>query len=118
MAQNVINPQDLTGAQKARLEAEAAAQKQEAAKRMSMVTEAASNVSDKVINLATGSVETVGEDGKPVTVKVPKKKMRVNTSLENVTIGHGTDYTFVPGQMYEVDEDVYRYLDEKGFVWH
>jgi hypothetical protein len=116
MAVNVGNPQDLTGRKKAQLEAELAEQRKEAASRMAMVTAQAEAAKDEVIDLV-GS-EAPAEDGKTVSVAEPTKKMRVNTTLENVTIGHGTNYNFEIGQTYKVKESVYDYLDELGFVWH
>lgn len=109
-----INPQDLTGKRKAELAATHAAEQKEAAKRMATITAQAAEVSEGVIDLA-GPTSVVVND---VEVKVPTKEMRVNTLLENVTIGHGTDYTFEPGQRYTVTKHVYDYLDELGFVWH
>jgi len=119
MAVNVGNPQDLTGRKKAQLEAEAAEQRKEAASRMAMVTAQAEEAKHDVIDISgPDSVEQQGEDGKVVSVATPKKKMRVNSTLEAVTIGHGTNYNFEVGQTYKVDAHVYDYLDELGFVWH
>jgi hypothetical protein len=109
-----INPQDLTGKKKAELAAAHAAEQKAAAKRMATVTAEANEVSDDVIDLSGPAKITVND----VEINVPKKKMRVNTLLENTTIGHGTDFTFEPGQYYKVDQHVYDYLDELGFVWH
>jgi bisphosphoglycerate-dependent phosphoglycerate mutase len=110
-----INPQDLTGKRKAELAAKFAEEQKEAAKRSSMITAQASEVSDEVVDLSGDDSVLSPED---VEVRVPKKELRVNTLLENVTIGWGTNYTFEPNQKYKVTKDVYDYLDEKGFVWH
>lgn len=48
----------------------------------------------------------------------PVKTIRLNTTLENVTIGVGTDYSFVEGQQYRVPAHVADYLEELGYVWH
>ena len=113
MAVNVVNPQDLTGRQKAELEAKAAAERKDAAQRLSMVT--AQAVAEKAGTIDLSSADA-GDDA--VSVAQPKKTLRVNTKLEQVTIGHGTSYDFEVGQKYKVDADVYAYLDERGFVWH
>lgn len=120
MAVNVGNPQDLTGRKKAQLEAELAEQRKEAAQRMSMVTAQAEKAKDDEIDLTGQRTPEVyeSEDGEPVSVAKPTRKMRVNTTLENVTIGHGTNYNFEVGQVYKVESDVYDYLDDLGFVWH
>lgn len=109
-----INPMDLTGRKKAELAEKHAQEQAEAAKRMSTVTAAAEERKNEVIDLSGDDTETVSG----VERANPKKHLRVNTKLENVTIGHGTDFNFEPGQKYKVDEHVYNYLDELGFVWH
>lgn len=65
--------------------------------------------------------QTVGEtpiqeqgvlDGKKAVV------IRVNTDLEDVTIGAGNNYTFLEGQRYKVPLHVAQHLEEKGFIYH
>lgn len=108
------NPQDLTGRKKAELAAAHQAEQQAAAQRMSTITAQAEQKKTETIDLSGDDTKTV-ED---VEVKVPKVELRVNTTLENVTIGHGTNYDFEVGQKYKVTKDVYDYLDDLGFVWH
>ncbi|WP_020142223.1 hypothetical protein [Terracoccus sp. 273MFTsu3.1] len=109
-----INPQDLTGRKKAELAATHAAEQKAAAQRMATITAEAKEVKEGVIDVS-GPNSVVVDD---VEVKVKKTELRVNTLLENTTIGHGTNYTFEPGQKYKVEQHVYDYLDELGFVWH
>lgn len=45
-------------------------------------------------------------------------EIRVNTDLEEVTIGAGTNFSFKEGQRYKVPQHVYDHLEEKGYVWH
>lgn len=45
-------------------------------------------------------------------------EIRVNSTLENVTIGQGTDYTFEEGRRYKVPQHVADHLEERGLVWH
>lgn len=108
-----MNPQNLTGRRKAELEAERAEEQRAAAKRMSLITAQAEERKDEVVDLTKGDTVVDG-----VKVAERTKKMRVNTTLEHVTIGHGTEYNFEVGQTYKVPESVYTYLDKKGFVWH
>lgn len=44
--------------------------------------------------------------------------IRVNTTLEDVTIGAGTNFTFNEGQRYRVPIHVANHLEEKGYVYH
>ena len=112
MAVNVSNPQDLTGKIKAKKEAEVAEQRREASRRMTMVNQQIEESNSEPVDLTTD----LGDD--VVDVARPAKEMRVNTKLEDVTIGRGTNYNFEIGQTYKVDADIYDYLDERGFVWH
>lgn len=119
MAVNVGNPQDLTGRIKAEKEAALAEERKSAAARMSMVTAQADEAKKQTVDLSSGgTVEKTNDEGGTVSVAKPTKKMRVNTNLESVTIGHGNTYNFEIGQTYKVDADVYDYLDDLGFVWH
>lgn len=51
------------------------------------------------------------DEGKAVVI-------RVNTDLEDVTIGVGNNYSFYEGQRYRVPLHVAQHLEEKGYVWH
>lgn len=42
--------------------------------------------------------------------------MRVNTDLEDITIGKDNHYSFYVGTPYKVPAHVYQHLDEKGYV--
>jgi hypothetical protein len=42
----------------------------------------------------------------------------VNTSIENMTYGHGQHYDFVEGQRYKAPKDLYDHLDGLGYIWH
>ena len=120
MAINVTNPQDMTGAAKIRLEAEAAEKQKDARSRMAMSAQKATALKEGTIDLTAGEtvIEPDEDSGEPIVVAERTKKLRVNIPLEDVTIGHGTNYTFEPGQRYKVPGHVYDYLDAKGFVWH
>lgn len=45
-------------------------------------------------------------------------KFRANTTVENLTYGHGTDYNFEEGRQYVVPRYLYLHLEEKELVWH
>lgn len=47
----------------------------------------------------------------------PSRTIRINATLESVTIGAGNHYTFNEGEKYTVPADVADHLEEKGFVW-
>jgi hypothetical protein len=46
------------------------------------------------------------------------KVIRVNTTLEEVTIGVGTSFNFEEGKQYRVPAHVAAHLEEKGYIWH
>ena len=50
-------------------------------------------------------------------VESPSEVIRVNTTLENVTIGYRTNYNFIEGRKYRVPKNVADVLKEKGYVW-
>lgn len=54
----------------------------------------------------------------PVVVSGGQKKIRVNSKLEDVTIGQGNHFTFEEGKTYLVDAHVAQHLEEKGYVYH
>jgi len=53
-----------------------------------------------------------------VEVVEPTREFRVNTKIENMTIGHGNSYDFEEGRTYRVLKHVYDRLEELGYVWH
>ena len=48
----------------------------------------------------------------------PFRTIRINSTLEAVTIGAGNHYTFAEGEKYRVPAHVADHLEEKGYVWH
>lgn len=103
------NPRDVTG-RKAAIMAEAHAEELKArAKQMSTVTAAVDVEPD-----ADGPEISVGD----VEVGTPTKKLRVNTDVEDLTFGAGTNYSFYRGQTYSVPAALWEHLEEKGLVWH
>ena len=118
------SPTDFTGREKARLEAENAAAVAAAQERMATVAAKVAQVSDEVIDMtATGQpastvVESSDEEVVIVEPEVKTVEMRVNTDIDNMTLGAGNHYSFKQGQKYRVTSDVYDWLDEQGYVWH
>jgi hypothetical protein len=115
---------DLTGKLKAELTAEHAQELEERAAQMTMATASIQAGKDEVIDLTAPKpapeVESVGdvEVSDVVTIEDDLVNFRVNTTLEQVTIGVGNNYDFVEGQQYRAPRWVYRHLDEKGVVFH
>ncbi|MDP9870331.1 MULTISPECIES: hypothetical protein [Streptosporangium] len=83
--------------------------------------EIAANAS-RISTMTPPTVVDYGDDelelSDTVEVSAATKRLRVNTDLENITIGQGTDYTFLRGQTYTVPINVWNRLEEIGFVYH
>lgn len=122
MPRQTANPRDLTGLQAERLATQQAREVKEAQSRMSVVTpvEFDSEVYDTPEPIFADQSEVEpSEDGTTVVeVKVPRRKMRVNADLEDVTIGAGNTVSFFVGHLYDVPAPLYDHLEEKGYVWH
>jgi hypothetical protein len=62
-------------------------------------------------------VHVVGDE--PGTLRqAPARTIRINSTLESVTIGAGNHYTFNEGEKYTVPAHVAEHLESKGYVWH
>lgn len=115
------NPKDLTGTRKRVLMDQHQKEIEEAQQRLSM------NAAQRKADLETPI--TLGPDGRevrevevvdpsvPVNIEPEWVRIRVSDTLEHVTIGQGTDYSFEEGQVYEVPMHVARHLDRIGYVW-
>jgi hypothetical protein len=53
-----------------------------------------------------------------VHVEKPKRTFRVNTDIENMTFGVGTNYNFKAGQKYTVDKALFDHLVRLGYVYN
>lgn len=114
---------DFTGKIKADNTAEHAKEVEERAATMTMATASIEAAKDEVIDLTASKpapeVESVGDvEVSPVTVEDDLVNFRVNTTMEQVTIGAGNHFDFVEGQQYRAPRWVYKHLDEKGVVYH
>jgi hypothetical protein len=100
-----------------------------------MAARVQAEASNEVVDLTGQPVEALPAEGETTTdvveqpwetvgeVPAPREAdgtvvLRVNTDLEDVTIGAGNNYTFMEGQAYRVPRHVYDHLEEKGYVWH
>lgn len=114
---------DMTGRIKADNTAEHAAELEERAATMTMATAAIAAAKDEVIDLTeprpAPEAENVGDvELSEVTVEDDVVNFRVNTTLEQVTIGVGNHMDLVEGQQYKAPRWIYKHLDEKGVVYH
>jgi hypothetical protein len=123
MARTQTRHGDFTGKVKADNTAEHARELEERAATMSMATASIEAAKDEVIDLTAPKpepeAESVGDvEVSAVTVEDDLVTFRVNSSLEQVTIGVGNHLDFVEGQQYRAPRWVYKHLDEKGIVYH
>ena len=114
---------DFTGKVKEQNTAEHAKEIEERAAEIAMATASIEAAKDEVIDLTeqkpAPEVENVGDvEISPITVEDDVVSFRVNTTLEQVTIGVGNHYDFVEGQQYKAPRWIYKHLDEKGVVYH
>jgi len=130
------SPADHTGAQRDKLEKEHAEELARRAEELGMATAAAQAANDEVVDYtsqsdgvrevgaeemglvaADGAVVVGGEE--PVIVDSDRGvEIRINTDLDEVTIGAGNNYSFKEGQRVRVPAHVAAHLEEKGYVWH
>lgn len=123
MARTQTRHGDFTGKVKADNTAEHARELEERAATMSMATASIEAAKDEVIDLTAPKpepeAESVGDvEVSAVIVEDDLVTFRVNTTLEQVTIGVGNHLDFVEGQQYRAPRWVYKHLDEKGVVYH
>ena len=114
---------DLTGKIKETNSAAHAKEIEERAAEMAMATASIEQAKDEVIDLTepkpAPEVESVGDvEVSPITVEDDLVNFRVNTTMEQVTIGAGNYFDFVEGQQYRAPRWIYKHLDEKGVVYH
>lgn len=117
----IPSPRDFTGHQKAVNETAAKEAQQQTAQAVTLAT-AAREQKNREVQVVGSPREVLIADpdnpGQEIAAPEKMKKLRVNTDLENVTIGWGNNYSFFVGQKYKVPQHVYDHLEEKGYVWH
>ncbi|MFE6745959.1 hypothetical protein ACFVGM_08920 [Kitasatospora purpeofusca] len=120
------NPRDLTGTRKAALVKERAQEIAEAQQRLSM--QSAQRRADLETPVVLGpdgrqvqDIQVVPADdaveAPPVEIRPEWATIRVTDTLEHVTIGQGTAFSFEEGQVYRVPRHVAEHLDRLGYVW-
>ena len=134
MVKQSNRPGDFTGQAKAKLAKEhaeaVAARGDELAMMEAAEAEAAQNrvtdytageqpvILDSVEDLAAAEEELLLDSDAVSLREQPHRTIRINSDLENVTIGAGRHFTFREGEKYKVPADVAEHLEEKGYVWH
>lgn len=117
------NPRDLTGTRKQQLLVERAKEVEEAQQRLSMQSVQRKRDLDTPVTLgadgrALHEVEIVDpSEAGPVEIEPDWATIRVTDTLEHVTVGQGTDFSFEEGQVYKVPMYVAKHLDRLGYVW-
>jgi hypothetical protein len=118
MATSKAKPTDATGRQREAQQAAFAEEQAEAAQTLSMATaQKAIALETEVIdatvpNRATVIVDEptiVASEGKTVTIRVVE-------DIEGMTFGAGNFFSFKAGQKYQVQQDLARHLEEKGYL--
>jgi hypothetical protein len=67
---------------------------------------------------AVNALEVQDLGPEPITVEDEWKVIRVNTDIEEMTYGAGTNYTFLRGRRYRVPRGLYDWLETRGVVYH
>jgi uncharacterized protein with LGFP repeats len=122
-ARNVARPGDLTGTKKAALAKEHAEELAAREGEISLMNAATAAAKENTVVEAKPKtpepvVETVVEVADAVEVSTPAREFRVNTSIENMTFGHGQHYDFEEGVRYKAPKALYDHLDSLGYIWH
>jgi len=118
MANSRKRPADFTGRQTEKLAAEHAEEQAAKAETVSMVTAKAVAANREVVDYSGKSAVEEAEDGTTITVDAPSVKVRVNSTIEMLTFGHGNHYDFEEGREYSVSPALAAHLESKGLVWH
>ena len=114
------SPTDMTGRLKAQLADDNAEALRLREGEITLLNAASAEEKKGVIDLtepkkveAPVAVQTVD-----VEVVDATREFRVNTKIENMTIGHGNSFDFEEGRTYRTKKFVYDRLEELGYVWH
>jgi hypothetical protein len=129
-------PADYTGKLSEQLNAEKKIEKQDAATRIAMVTAAASEAKNDVIDYTDSSDPVREVVPQQVEVNTPYRMIRVNSRIDQMTYGREVldpgdysanpprpaimgpmkYYTFEEGQLYKVPSDVAEHLQDIGYI--
>lgn len=115
MGKQMKRPGDITGRKAAMLAEQSKEELKARAEELTMFNAAAEEERKEVVSLVSEpAIESQGQ----VQVEVPVKTFRVNSTLENMTFGHGNTYSFEEGRTYKAPKALYDHLEEKGYIWH
>jgi hypothetical protein len=123
-ARNVARPGDLTGRNKAALAKEHAEELKQRENEIALINAAAAAERDDTVHdvvprdTAPAPAPDPIEVADAVEVETPMREFRVNTSLENMTFGHGNHFDFEEGVRYRAPKALYDHLDSLGYIWH
>jgi hypothetical protein len=123
-ARNAARPGDLTGRTKAALAKENAEALKAREGEISLMNAAAAEEKENTVvevkprDLSAPLAPAPVEVADAIEVETPMREFRVNTTLENMTYGHGNHYDFEEGVRYKAPKALYDHLDALGYVWH
>jgi hypothetical protein len=123
-ARNVARPGDLTGRTKAALTKEHAEELKQREGEIALINAQAAADRDETVHevkprdLSAPPAPAPIEVADAVEVETPMREFRVNTSLENMTYGHGNHFDFEEGVRYKAPKALYDHLDSLGYIWH
>jgi hypothetical protein len=123
-ARNVARPGDLTGRNKAALAKEHAEEIKARENEIALINAQAAAERDDTVHevlpkdLRPAPAPAAIEVSDAVEVETPMREFRVNTSLENMTFGHGNHFDFEEGVRYKAPKALYDHLDSLGYIWH
>jgi hypothetical protein len=123
-ARNVKRPGDATGRIGEALSREHAAELKAREGEISLLNAQAASERDDTVHdvtpkdLAPAPEPAAIEVSDVIEVEVATREFRVNTTIENMTFGHGNHYDFEEGIRYKAQKPLYDHLDSLGYVWH
>lgn len=120
MAASAKNPRDFTGREREKLLNEHAAELAARADEISLNNAAeAKRLANEIVDVTNGT-PTIIDDVENLGVSTADDSviLRVNTDIEQMTFGAGTNYDFKVGAKYRVSRDLFNHLEELGYVWH
>lgn len=114
------SPTDTTGHKAQELAAAKAEELKARKEEISLLNAQAAEAKSEVVDLTEAPIvqKPAVEEVETVEVSHPIREFRVNSTIEHMTIGHGTDYTFEEGRTYRAPKHVWERLEELGYVWH
>lgn len=118
MATSKAKPTDTTGRQREAQQAAFADEQAEASQNLAMATaQKAVALETEVIDATVPNRATVIVDEATIVASGDKTvTIRVVEDIEHMTFGAGNFFSFKAGQKYQVNQDLARHLEEKGYL--